>query len=152
MSDNLLDKMLLVVDGSEPSIAAANYAVGLAAQTGGHITAVYVVDTATMEYLSQMRIFIAEERSEFEQDLERTGHRYLDYVRTIGHNHGIDIEGLQLKGAFHQVILQKAREMEADVIVLGGWYQTVTRKDVASKQRQLILDEAACPVLVVKKR
>ena len=152
MSDNLLGKMLLVVDGSEPSIAAANYAVGLAAQTGARVTAVSVVDTATMEYLSQMRIFIDEERSEFEQDLERTGYRYLEYVRTIGHNHGIEIESLQLKGAFHQVILQQAREMAADVIVLGGWYQTVTRKDVGSKQRQLILDEAACPVLVVKKR
>jgi nucleotide-binding universal stress UspA family protein len=152
MSDSLLNKMLLVVDGSEPSIAAANYAVGLASQTGGQITAVYVVDTATMEYLSQLRIFVSEERDEFEQDLERTGQRYLEYVRTIGSNHGIDVETVQLKGAFHQTILQKARDMAADVIVLGGWHRTVTRKDVASVQRQLILDEADCPVIVVKRR
>jgi nucleotide-binding universal stress UspA family protein len=41
--------------------------------------------------------------------------------------------------------------MDADVIVLGGWHRTVTRKDVASVQRQLILDEADCPVIVVKR-
>lgn len=152
MNGNLLDKMLLVVDGSEPSIAAANYAAELARQTGGRITAVYVIDTATMEYLTQMRIFVAEERQEFEQDLERTGRRYLDYVRTIGGNHGIDVETLLLRGAFHQTILQKAREMPADVIVLGGWHRTITRKDVASVQRQLILDETDCPVIVVKRK
>jgi len=152
MSENLLDNMLLVVDGSEASIAAANYAVELAAQTGSRVTAVYVVDTATMEYLTQMRIFVSEERREFEQDLERTGQRYLEYVRAIGHKHGIAVETVQLRGAFHQTILQKAMQMNAAAIVLGGWHRTVTQKDVASVQRQLILDEAECPVIVVKKK
>lgn len=152
MSENLLTKILLVVDGSEASIAAANYAVGLGCQVGSTITAVYVVDTATMDYLGQMKIFLSEERREFEQDLQRTGDRYLEYVRTIGRKQGLDVETEQLKGAFHQTILQRARELEVDAIVVGGWHRTVTRKDVASVQRQLILDEATCPVIVVKKR
>ena len=152
MSENLLGTMLLVVDGSEPSIAAANYAAQLAAQADARLTAVYVVDTATMEYLTQMRIFIAEERQEFEKDLERTGQRYLDYVRTVARNHGVEAETVQTKGAFHLTILQMAREIKADLIILGGWHRTITRKDVASVQRQLILDEADIPVVVVKRK
>ncbi len=152
MNDMLLEKMLLVVDGAEPSIAAANYAVGLARQTGGAITAVHVVDTAVMEYLQQMRIFLTDERQEFEQDLERTGQRYLEYVRAIAGNAGLTIDTVQVKGAFHQMILQRAREMQADVIILGGWHRTITRKDATSVERQLILDAADCPVIVVKRR
>ena len=151
MSDSLIGRMLLVVDGSEPSIAAANYAVRLAAEAGSHITAVHVVDTATMEYLMQMRIFISDERKEFEKDLERTGERYLEYVKAVGRKHGVEVETIQSKGGFHQVILDHARSRNADVIVLGGWHRTVTRKDTTSVERQLILDETDCPVIVVKK-
>ena len=148
---DLLGRVLLVVDGSEPSIAAANFAVQLAAQAGSHVTAVYVVDTATMDYLLQMRILVKDEREEFETDLERTGTRYLEYVATIGRNHGVEVETAMRRGRFHQTILQEARTLQADAIVLGGWHRTVTRKDSTSVERQLILDQADCPVIVVKR-
>ena len=150
MSDNLFAKILLVVDGSEPSIAAARYAVDLAVQSGGHVVAVYVVDTATMEYLMQMRIFVRDEREEFERDLGQTGDRYLEYVRTIGRNNGIAVETVKDKGTFHQRILTVARERGVDVIVLGGWRRSVMSKDAMSVERQLVLDESDWPVIIVK--
>lgn len=150
MADNLFNTILLVVDGSEPSIAAVHYAVDLAAQTGGAITAIYVVDTATMEYLMQMNIFIDEERRDFEKELEQTGTKYLDFVRTIADKQGQDVDTVMESGTFHQVVLQKARDLMADVIVLGGWRRSITRKDTTSVERQLILDQADCPVIVVK--
>lgn len=150
MGDNLFSKILLVVDGSEASVAAAHYAVKLAVQTGGGLTAVYVVDTATMEYLTQMKIFVQEEREEFNRELEQTGRRYLDFVKTIAGNEGLEVDTVMDSGSFHQVVLQNARQQDMDVIVLGGWHRTVTRKDTASVERQLILDQAACPVIVVK--
>ena len=146
----MLGEILLVVDGSEPSVAAARFGVRLAAEFDSHVVAVYVVDTATMDYLLQSHIFVAEEREEFENDLERTGHRYLEYVRTIGDNHGVEVDVMLDKGSFHRTILQKARELSVDVIVLGGWRRSITRKDAASVERQLVLDEADCPVIVVK--
>ena len=150
-SGNLLGHILLVVDGAEPSIAAANYAARLASQAESSVTAVYVIDTATLESLLQMHIFVQDEREEFERDLERTGRRYLDYVTTIGKNHGVEVTTELLRGSFHQTILQVAREQKVDGIIIGGWRRTVTRKDTTSVERQLILDNAECPVLVVKK-
>jgi len=146
----LLERVLLVVDGSEPSVTASRFAVQLGAQLGTSITAVYVVDTATMDYLLQTRIFVSEEREEFEQDLERTGQRYLEYVTTIAANHGLTIETQLLKGSIHQTILEISRTLQVDAIVVGGWRRSVTRKDAASVERQLILDSADCPVIVVK--
>ncbi len=146
----MLSHILLVVDGSEASVAAARFAVDLGAHLGSAIHAVYVVDTATMDYLLQTHIFISEEREEFEHDLETTGQRYLDYVSTIANNHGIDVETTLLKGSIHQTVLAVARELAVDAIVVGGWRRSVTRKDAPSVERQLILDSADCPVIVVK--
>ena len=150
MSKEVLATILLVVDGSEASIAAANYAVALVAQTGGKLVAMHVVDTATMEYLMQMRIFVSEEREEFERDLAQTGRKYLDYVKAVASKECLEIETLQTRGAFHQCILQEARRQDVDAIVLGGWRRTVMAKDATSVERQLILDDAECPVIVVK--
>lgn len=150
MGDKVLKTILLVVDGSEASIAAANYAVKLTVQIDGSLSAMYVVDTATMEYLMQMHIFVAEEREEFERDLEQTGKKYLDYVRTIAEKQGLEIETLQTKGSFHQCILEEARRRNTDAVVVGGWRRSVMSKDTTSVERQLILDEAVCPVIVVK--
>ena len=147
---NLLGNLLLVVDGSEPSIAAARFAVRLATQLGSRITAVYVVDTATMDYLLQTHIFVAEERDEFERDLEHTGQRYLQYVATIADSAGVLVDTELRRGSFHQTILQVARTLLVDAIVVGGWKRSITRKDAASVERQLILDEADCPVIVVR--
>lgn len=148
--ENLFSRILLVVDGSEPSIAAAHYAVNLAAQSGGELTAVNVVDTATMDYLMQMHIFIKEEREEFEKDLERTGGKYLEFVSAVAGKAGLEINSVQKRGAYHKMILQEARQLPAGVIVIGGWKKTMTRKDAAGVERQLILDEASCPVIVIK--
>ncbi len=148
--DALFERILLVVDGSKASTAAARYAVQLAVESGGALTAAYVVDTATMDYLTQMHIFIQAEREEFEKDLERTGNRYLDYVGTLAANRGISVTKELRKGSFHKTILRLAAELPASVLVLGGWRHTITRKDTASVERRLILDEAECPVLIVK--
>jgi len=110
--ENLLGKLLLVVDGSTASTAAGQYAIQLASQVNGQITAVYVVDTATMDYLTQMHIFVKEEREEFERDMGQTGRRYLDYVQTIGRKNGVPVHAEMRKGSFHQTILRLARELE----------------------------------------
>ncbi len=146
----LFTNVLLVVDGSEASVAAANLAVRMAVQQKCALTAVYVIDTATLDYLLQMRIFVNQEREGFERDLEKTGGRYLEYVATIARNNGTTVETVLRHGSIHQEILQEARERKVDAIVLGGWKRTIASKDVASVERQHILDQADCPVIVVK--
>ncbi len=146
----LFTNVLLVVDGSEPSVAAANMAVRMAAQQGCSLTAVYVVDTATLDYLLQMRILVNQEREGFEQDLAKTGARYLEFVTTIARKHGAQVETVLRHGSIHQEILKEAHARNVDAIVLGGWKRTIARKDSASVERQHILDQADCPVIVVK--
>lgn len=150
MNPTILAKLLVLIDGSEASLAAVRFAVGLAAQVTGELQAMYVVDTATMDYLLQLRIFVTDERQEFEQDLERTGTRYLEYARAIGRKQQVEVRTHLRKGAFLQMVLPAVRELQIDAIVLGGWRSTMMRKDAMCEQRQLVLLEAPCPVIVVK--
>jgi nucleotide-binding universal stress UspA family protein len=144
-------KALLVVDGSQPALDAAEFAVNFARQTGCRLCASFVVDTATLNYLQQMHIFVSEERQELEDDLERKGRRYLAGVQELGRKYDVEVDTHICQGRFHQVILKLARELEVDLIITGGWKHEIKQKDSSSIERQLIMDLAECPVIVVKK-
>ena len=146
-----IQKALLVVDGSQPALDATEFAVHFARQTSCELCAAFVVDTATLDYLQQMRIFVSEERMELEQDLEQKGRRYLTAVQELGRKYDLDIKTHICQGRFHQVILKLARELEVDLIIIGGWKHEIKQKDSSSIERQLIMDLAECPVIVVKK-
>lgn len=146
-----IHKALLVVDGSRPSLEASDFAVNFARQTGCELLATFVVDTATLDYLQQMRIFLSEEREELERDLERKGRRYLDAVQELGQKHKLHIATHICHGRFHQTVLKLARELEVNLLIIGGWKYEIKQKDSSSVERQLIMDLAECPVIVVKK-
>jgi nucleotide-binding universal stress UspA family protein len=145
-------RALLVVDGSPASQDAARYAIGLAAALSCELLAIFVIDVAVMDYLMQMRIFLKEEREEFEEDLVRKGRRLLIRVEEAASQVGIDVETILCKGRFHQSILQLVAERKIDTIIISGWKDSSVQKDLSSVERQLVLDQADCPVIVVKRQ
>lgn len=150
MNQNLFSRVLVMVDGSESATAAAQFAVRLAHQTGAALDAIYVVDTATIGYLMQMRIFVAEESQDCEKDLERTGARCLEYVKALGLKHSLEVKTHLRKGPVAETVLHAIRDLNADALVLGGWGQRASHTDATCTARQLILADALCPVMVIK--
>lgn len=149
MSASLFGKVLLVVDSADTSLAAAEYAVKLAQSCGGAIDALYVVDTPTVDYLTRLHVLVADEAEEYQRDMHTTAERYLSYLRELAKAKGVRLQTRVQTGAIHQVVLQVARELPADAIVIGSWRCSATQKDAAAAGRQLILEDAACPVIVV---
>ena len=148
---SFLRRLMLVVDGSQLSEEAAYFAFRLAKRLGCALEAVYSVDTATMDYLLQMHIFVSEEREEFEAAIEEKGKSYLDRVRRLAEACGVEVETRILRGRFHQTILDYGKASRADAIVLGGWGNGRGHgKDTFSVERELIMKLAECPVFVVK--
>ena len=148
---NFLRRLLLVVDGSQRSEEAACFACRLAKRLGCALEAVYSVDTATMDYLLQMHIFVSDERNEFEAAIEEKGKSYLERVKRFAEAYGIELETKILRGRFYQTILDYGKASQADAIVLGGWGDGRGHaKDTFSVERELIMKLAECPVFVVK--
>jgi nucleotide-binding universal stress UspA family protein len=142
--------IIVFVDSADSSMKAAEFAVRLAACASARLTAVSVVDTDTLKKLLTARILVEQEMAEFEADLAQSQNRTLEYVKHLAARAGVAMEAVMGKGVASSVVLAEQKARQADLIVMGGFRCTLTRLDLASAERQRILDVAVCPVLVVK--
>lgn len=145
-----LGKVLVAVDNSDASFAAACFAIAMAAEHHCAVAAVYVVDTESMDYLLNLKILVSTEKEALQEQLEENGQHLLARLTEKAKEAGIEFETALEHGVFHKTILAQAKAHGANAIIVSGWHRTITRKDRPSVERQLILDEAECPVIVVK--
>lgn len=150
MIQGLFSHILVALSGSDASIHAAKYAIIMAKLYRSRLSAVYVVDTATIKQLTLSRIFIQEESLEYEQSLEANGQRYLTFVEELARAKGVKIERELRKGAVYTEVLSVAEEKKVDLIVLGGWEKDRNSRDIISHAHREIMVSAKCSVLVVK--
>jgi nucleotide-binding universal stress UspA family protein len=142
--------ILVLVDGNESAIKAAAYAIKLARVDSTKIVAMSVVDTDTLKRLQTVRILVEQEVKDFAAELEHNQRRYLDFVEREAQKANVPIETVLRRGICHTEVMAEQRKRSCDLIVIGGFRSTMTRLDLMVRERQLILDEAPCPVLVVK--
>jgi nucleotide-binding universal stress UspA family protein len=142
--------ILVLVDGNESAIKAAAFAIKLARIDSTKVIAISVVDTDTLKRLQTVRILVEQEVKDFAAELEHNQRRYLDFVQREAHKANVPIETVLRHGICHTEVLAEQRERNCDLVVIGGFRSTLTRLDLVVRERQLILDEAPCPVLVVK--
>ncbi|MCL2765058.1 MAG: universal stress protein [Treponema sp.] len=146
----LISNIIVAVTGSDASILASKYAIIMAKQYHCKLTAVYVVDTATIKQLTLSKIFIQEEASEYEKSLEANGSRYLGFVDELAHAKGVKIEIIMRKGAIFTEIIHVADEKKADLILLGGWEKDKKTRDIIGHSHREIILNAKCSVVLVK--
>ena len=143
--------ILVVLDGSEAAINALKMAVNMkSCLPDARLSAAFVVDTVSMNMLQQMRVFIAEEREVFEQEINAKGQRVLDSAYEYAKKQGVELETYMLRGRFSQAIQKACRELKCDLLIIYGWHDASTHKDNSSVERQLVVDHSSCPVLVIK--
>jgi nucleotide-binding universal stress UspA family protein len=146
----LISRIVTAVTGTDASILAAKYAIVLAKQYHCKLTAVYVVDTATIKQLTLSKIFIQEEAADYIQNLENNGQRYLTYIEELANAKGVKIEKVIRKGSIFTEILQAADEKNADLILLGGWEKETKTRDIIGHSHREIMANAKCSVILVK--
>ena len=146
----LISNILTAVTGTDASILAAKYAIVMAKQYHCKLTIVYVIDTATIRQLTLSKIFIQEEASEYEKNLEKNGERYLAFVEELAHAKGVKIDKVTRKGAIFTEVLHAADEKNADLILLGGWEKDTKTRDIIGHSHREIMANAKCSVMLVK--
>jgi nucleotide-binding universal stress UspA family protein len=146
----LFSNIVVAVSGSDSSILASKYAIVLAKLYRCRLSAVYVVDTATIRQLTLSKIFIQEESQEYEKSLEANGERYLSFVEDLARAKGVKIEREMRKGAVYTEILGAAAERRADLILLGGWEKDRNARDIITQAHREIMVNSKCSVLLVK--
>jgi len=146
----IVDNVLVLVDGTEQSITAAQYAILLAKSTGARLTALYVVNTRALTDLVKARIFLQAEQDEYQLDLQADAERYLGHVRELAEKAGVEVETVKSSGTVHLEVRSEIAKRKIDLLVLGELGGVRSRRDEFYDEAERALRTAPCAVLVVK--
>jgi len=143
-------KILVYIDGTEQSIAAAQYSIVLAKSLKAELFALYVVNTRALNELVKSRIFIESEQEEYSRDLQEDAVRYLNHVKELAHKKGVPVVTENISGAVHLEIKNKVNELSIDLLVLGEISQIRSRRDELYNETERAMRSVPCSVLIAK--
>ncbi len=143
-------KLLVYVDGTEQSITAAQYAICLASFYRAELTALYVINTKAMADLLKASIFLKDEQTEYEHDMEADALRYLSYVRELGVKKGVSIMEKSCSGSVHKEIVNTVKDSEIDLLIIGELSRIRSRRDEFYNETERAMRTVPCSVLIVK--
>ena len=152
MAKSFFKKIVVAVNGKQSSIQTAMYAVMMSKIYNLEIRFVFVIDTATIKFLSINKLIISED---LEERLEADGKRYLEYVEMLAAQKGVKCQKDLRKGGVFSEVLKSADEFGADLILLGGNMREVGKTGIKhnflSAAENGILSNSKCPVMIVQK-
>lgn len=143
-------KILAYIDGTEESITACQYAILLARATGAELTGAYVVNTRALQDLVKARIFLKEEQSDYQRDIEADADRYLNHFKELADNKGLAARTEKRSGNVHQEVKKIVEDLEIDLLVIGELSQIRSRRDEFFNEAERAMRGVRCSVLIVK--
>lgn len=138
--------IVAATDGSPAAFQACCHAVSLAGKYGAVLRVIYVVNTHIAFHLGAYQHTALEA-------LKEEGHSAVDEIVKMAEEAGIaDVYGAVLSGGPGAVIVDWAKEQEADLVVVGSrGYSRLTYLLIGSIA-EFVVRYASCPVLVVRAR
>lgn len=144
MSVTLPKKILIGVDGSEPSLNATAYAARLAKALGSRAVALHVVSLPPSTSSRALQ--------DLQKDLRVRGEGILAKARGAAAAEGVDLEGsiAETGGSVVKAIIDFAEATGTDLIVLGTRGTSGMPKLMLGSVAAGVVSFAHCPVLAVR--
>ena len=142
-----LKRILVPVDFSDSSLRALDYALALAESVQATIIVLHVVEPAVH---AENYLAAPSGLDEANQKLLETGRDRLDAVTRKRTNSSVLIEPLVRMGHAHSEIIDTAKAMGADWIVLASHGDSGHKNLVMGSTAERIVRTAPCPVLTVR--
>ena len=146
----VIEKILLYVESTQEAITAAQYAISLAKMLNCKLYAIYCIDTKSLGDLLKARIFVAQEESEYKREIEENGKRYLNHIQKLAQEQQVNVEIILARGEVHREVINKARDLKVDLLIMGELEELTSRKDMFYDEAERIFRESSCSILVVK--
>jgi nucleotide-binding universal stress UspA family protein len=147
----MIERILLGVDDSPASLAAARAAVRLSASCHAALRVVHVLTDGALDELVTA---VSREAGPggpgaLANRRARAGTAVLDHVADLAARAGVDAQTCQLAGEPADVLLAEVEEWAADILVLGRGDRPADRRPAVGPQARRVLEFASRPVLVV---
>lgn len=134
-------KVLIATDGSRFSNVAEKKAIDFAKSYGGELTIISVVDVPPEFYAESPKTV---------DELINKAKSYVDAVKRDAELSGVRVETVVKEGEAYRVITDTAKEIGADVIVMGSHGRTGLKRLLMGSVTEKVIGHTPCPVLVVK--
>jgi len=144
----LYKKILVAVDGYEPSLGAAQRAVEMAVQYGSQVIAIQVEEDIPL-----LEVEKSIEEASLQEGLQQKPHtdKALDLVLAYGQQHGVSVDTRLEKGRITACILKVSEDNDVDLIIIGDSGRQGVQKWYFGSVAQAVSEGARSPVLILKK-
>jgi nucleotide-binding universal stress UspA family protein len=145
----MYERILVPVDGSEPSNRGLQEAIRLAKALGGELRLVHIVDDSALALNPETGIAAAPLVADFAQ----AGKSILEEARSMAQAEGIDPTVAlheNFSGRVADLIVEEARKWRAEVIVMGTHGRRGVRHVVLGSDAEAVVQRAEVPVLLVR--
>lgn len=142
----MFKKILVAVDGYAPSLGAAKEAVEMAGREGAEVMALQVTEEVPLLQMEkEMEAAVLKTRPQPLID------KPLDAIAAFGRQRGVTVATVRKSGPITGAILEVAKEMKSDLIVVGDSGRKGLQKLYLGSVARAVSEHARCPVLIIKK-
>jgi len=140
----MYETILVPVDGSAPSDAAADHAITLARDAGATLSVLSAVDIHALE---SAKLDAAELVERYEAEAEK----HVDAVADRARDAGVDVQTAVIRGAPYRVILDRIDAVGADLVVMGSHGRRGVERYLLGSTTERVLRLSSVPVLVIRR-
>ena len=140
-----IQKILIPIDGSDYSMRAAEYGISIAKMFNAQISVVYVIDEIVLNQVPKIV-----DRENVEPELKKDGQRYINYALGLAEKEGVKHDSLTAKGIPFEQIVNLAKELNVDLIVMGTYGRKGAERILIGSVAERVIEYSQCPVLVIK--
>ncbi len=149
----MFKRILIATHGTQGAKKAEAYAIGLARELGAEIHGLYVIHKDWGSLVGIEWLHSSEKRMEFYRYAESEFYlRAEEVLKAFGeHAKGIEVTTAIRVGEPAEVIAEEAKDIEADLIVIGGESKERSEEYKAKVPMKKLIKIAPCPILVAHK-
>lgn len=143
------NKILVPTDGSERAEKAADYAIGLAKNSGASLIFLYVLDEAAPAYAFEIESGVTPDVVELSDRMKEAASGFVDRLKERADAAGVTAEALVETGHPWKEILAVAERSGADHIVMSSHGRRALAAAVIGSVTVNVLHAARVPVTIV---
>jgi len=140
----IVKKILVAHDGSKLSDKALKKAVEMAIRYGSNLTVLTVIPDLYLTELSDL------DRTRIMDALTEETTMFMEKIRAALAAKSVESKTITRQGMPAEKILETAKKMKVDVIVVGSHGRHGAKKFLMGSVSSKVIEYATCPVLVVK--